>query len=179
MKIVIIGLGIQGHKRLLASSMDTILKVDPVVAACDFKSIYQVPLSEYDAAIVATPDALKFEIIKYLLKKVLPKSKWPSIRVNTFFSFLKYGILIEFGYYLTVDKKSCKKKSSAKQRPVENKSSHNRLCRGIKKTFYLIDTVFCVEWNNCSFKLSTRMNTGFNSSKDLKYGYSYNKGYSQ
>jgi hypothetical protein len=107
--------------------------------------------------------------IKYLLKKVLPKSKWPSIRVNTFFSFLKYGILIEFGYYLTVDKKSCKKKSSAKQRPVENKSSHYRLCRGIKKTFYLIDTVFCVEWNNCSFKLSTRMNTGFNSSKDLKY----------
>jgi predicted dehydrogenase len=67
MKIVIIGLGIQGHKRLFASSKDTFIKVDPVATACDFKSIYQVPLSEYDAAIVATPDALKFEIIKYLV----------------------------------------------------------------------------------------------------------------
>ena len=89
MKIVIIGLGIQGHKRLLASSMDMILKVDPVVAACDFKSIYQVPLSEYDAAIVATPDALKFEIIKYLLKNK------KHILVEKPLSFSKHSQFIE------------------------------------------------------------------------------------
>ncbi len=67
MKVVIIGLGIQGKKRLTVAGPHVAATVDPFVPGADFKQIEQVPLDRYDAAIVCTPDQQKIDILTYLL----------------------------------------------------------------------------------------------------------------
>jgi predicted dehydrogenase len=67
MKVVVIGLGIQGKKRLTVAGADVAATVDPFVGSADFKHIEQVPLDRYQAAIVSTPDQQKLEILAYLL----------------------------------------------------------------------------------------------------------------
>ncbi|MDC0349111.1 Gfo/Idh/MocA family oxidoreductase [Alphaproteobacteria bacterium] len=69
MKVVIIGLGVQGKKRKKFAGKEVSFTVDPVSKEADFKSIEEVPIDSYDAALCCIPDAPKFEIIKYLLKK--------------------------------------------------------------------------------------------------------------
>ena len=67
MKVVIVGLGVQGRKRLAVAGPDVVATVDPVVPTARFKSIRDVPLDAYDAALVCTPDRTKIEALKYLL----------------------------------------------------------------------------------------------------------------
>jgi scyllo-inositol 2-dehydrogenase (NADP+) len=67
MKVVIIGLGIQGKKRLAVAGPHVTATVDPFVPTADFKNIEQVPLDRYEAAIVSTPDQQKIDILSYLL----------------------------------------------------------------------------------------------------------------
>lgn len=66
-KVVVVGLGIQGKKRLKFAGADVVATVDPVVAAADHKKIEDVPLSNYDAALVSTPDDAKASLIRTLL----------------------------------------------------------------------------------------------------------------
>ena len=54
MKVVIIGLGIQGKKRLAVAGSQVAATVDPFVPTADFKNIEQVPLDRYQAAVVAS-----------------------------------------------------------------------------------------------------------------------------
>ena len=66
MKVAVVGLGIQGKKRLKIAGADAVATVDPVVAA-DTKKIEDVPLKNYDAALLCVPDDAKYALIKYLL----------------------------------------------------------------------------------------------------------------
>lgn len=69
MRVVIIGLGIQGYKRRAVAGSDVMGTVDPVIAGADFKRIEEVPLDRYDAACVCVPDAAKMPILEYLLSR--------------------------------------------------------------------------------------------------------------
>ncbi len=67
MRTVVIGLGIQGAKRLKFAGQDAVATVDPVAAKADHKKIQDIPLDRYDAALVCTPDDAKLSIVKHLL----------------------------------------------------------------------------------------------------------------
>jgi scyllo-inositol 2-dehydrogenase (NADP+) len=68
MRVIIVGLGIQGRKRRAVAGGDAIATVDPVVADADFRSVQQVPLASFDAALVCTPDEAKIELLTFLLE---------------------------------------------------------------------------------------------------------------
>jgi scyllo-inositol 2-dehydrogenase (NADP+) len=68
MRVIVAGLGIQGKKRSLVAGPDLVATVDPVNPDAKYKSVLDVPLSDYDAALVCTPDSAKIELLTYLLK---------------------------------------------------------------------------------------------------------------
>ena len=70
MKVVVVGLGIQGKKRLAIAGSDAVATVDPVQSQAQYKAIESVPLENYDAALVCTPDGAKLPILRYLLSNV-------------------------------------------------------------------------------------------------------------
>ncbi|PYS24686.1 MAG: gfo/Idh/MocA family oxidoreductase [Acidobacteria bacterium] len=67
MRIVVIGLGVQGKKRKAVAADDLVACVDLALSGADYRSIEDVPLASFDAALVCTPDQAKFEILRYLL----------------------------------------------------------------------------------------------------------------
>lgn len=88
MKTLVIGLGVQGKKRRFFCGTDFVAAVDPVNPEADYSAVQDVPLSDYDAALVCLPDAPKYEVIKYLLlnkKHVLvEKPLWVPQREQLF-----------------------------------------------------------------------------------------------
>jgi predicted dehydrogenase len=68
MRVVVVGLGIQGRKRLAIAGPDAVASVDPEVAEAGFRSLKDVPLERYDAALLCVPDAAKLELLEYLLE---------------------------------------------------------------------------------------------------------------
>ena len=68
MKVVVVGLGIQGKKRLAIAGVDVAATVDPVKPEAQYKCIEDVPRGNYDGALVCTPDAAKLPILRYLLE---------------------------------------------------------------------------------------------------------------
>jgi scyllo-inositol 2-dehydrogenase (NADP+) len=60
-------MGVQGAKRRAAAGPDYVASVDPARPGADFKSVRDVPLARYDAALVCTPDEPKAEVLEYLL----------------------------------------------------------------------------------------------------------------
>ena len=67
MRVVIIGLGVQGRKRLAVAGDEVVATVDPVVPEARYDAIEEVPLELFDAALVCTPDSSKLDILRYLL----------------------------------------------------------------------------------------------------------------
>lgn len=67
MRVIVVGLGVQGRKRLAAAGSDVVATVDPYSAEADYQRIQDVPLESYDAALLCIPDEPKIEIITYLL----------------------------------------------------------------------------------------------------------------
>jgi scyllo-inositol 2-dehydrogenase (NADP+) len=67
MRVVIVGLGVQGNKRLAIAGKDAVATVDPVAPEARYRGIEEVPLSDYDAALVCTPDSVKIPLLTYLL----------------------------------------------------------------------------------------------------------------
>lgn len=67
MRVIIVGLGVQGRKRLAVAGSEAVATVDPISLEADYRSIEEVPLDSYDAALLCIPDAPKIEIITYLL----------------------------------------------------------------------------------------------------------------
>lgn len=67
MRVVIVGYGVQGKKRLFVAGREAVGVVDPLFAEADFRDIRDVPLGSYDAAVLCVPDGLKVEILEYLL----------------------------------------------------------------------------------------------------------------
>lgn len=68
MKAIVVGLGIQGEKRRKFAGTDYVASVDPAVAQADYRSADQVPLADYDAALVCVPDAAKVDLLRYFLQ---------------------------------------------------------------------------------------------------------------
>ena len=68
MKVAVVGLGIQGKKRLAIAGSDVAATVDPVQPEAQYKSIEDVPRGNYEGALVCTPDAAKLPILRYLLE---------------------------------------------------------------------------------------------------------------
>ena len=67
MRVVVVGLGIQGKKRKAIAGDEVVACVDVTATGVDYKTIDEVPLSSYDAALVCTPDQEKLDILRYLL----------------------------------------------------------------------------------------------------------------
>lgn len=67
MKIVVVGLGVQGGKRQRFAGPDFAAAVDPVHPDACYRHIADVPLSSYAAALVCTPDEPKIAVLEYLL----------------------------------------------------------------------------------------------------------------
>ncbi len=67
MRVIVVGLGVQGHKRREFAGEDFIASVDPVNLSADYKNCEDVPLSAYDAALLCVPDEPKVELITYFL----------------------------------------------------------------------------------------------------------------
>jgi predicted dehydrogenase len=68
MRVVIVGLGVQGRKRRAVAGSDAVASVDPVNPEADYRFLTDVPLSAYDAALVCTPDDAKLEQLSYLFE---------------------------------------------------------------------------------------------------------------
>tara|TARA_B100000700_G_scaffold319862_1_gene415946 strand:- start:3310 stop:4236 length:927 start_codon:yes stop_codon:yes gene_type:complete len=66
-KVIIVGLGVQGKKRLKYAKSDCVATIDPIVKSADFKSIYDVPVNLYNTVILCVPDNKKIKIIQYCI----------------------------------------------------------------------------------------------------------------
>jgi scyllo-inositol 2-dehydrogenase (NADP+) len=67
MRVVVAGLGVQGHKRSRVAGADVVATVDPSVAEAQYRRIEDVPLGNYDAALACVPDEPKITMLEYLL----------------------------------------------------------------------------------------------------------------
>jgi len=68
LRVIVVGLGIQGKKRLAIAGAEAAGTVDPAQSLAQYKVIEDVPLDHYDGALVCTPDAVKLPILRYLMK---------------------------------------------------------------------------------------------------------------
>lgn len=67
MRVIVVGLGVQGRKRLAIAGKEVVATVDPFNAEAGYKRVEDVPLSSYDAALLCIPDDAKLELAAYLL----------------------------------------------------------------------------------------------------------------
>ncbi|HIJ83247.1 MAG: Oxidoreductase, NAD-binding [Magnetococcales bacterium] len=66
MRVVIVGLGIQGKKRHHFAGRDVVATVD-TAAKADYGRLEEVPVDLYDAALLCVPDAPKIDLIRHLI----------------------------------------------------------------------------------------------------------------
>lgn len=69
MRVVVAGLGVQGRKRLAVAGRDVVATVDPVAPEARYRRIEDVPVGDYDAALVCAPDQAKLPLLSYLLAR--------------------------------------------------------------------------------------------------------------
>lgn len=69
MKVIVVGLGVQGYKRRSAAGDDYVAAVDPVNREAEFRRLEEVPLERYDAALLCVPDEPKVALLSYLLAR--------------------------------------------------------------------------------------------------------------
>jgi scyllo-inositol 2-dehydrogenase (NADP+) len=67
MRVVIVGLGVQGRKRCAVAGADVVATVDPSVTDAEFRDLAEVSADRYDAALLCTPDAAKPALLRRLL----------------------------------------------------------------------------------------------------------------
>ncbi len=67
MRVIVVGLGVQGHKRRKFAGADFVAAVDPLNTQAEYRKIEDVPLDSYDAALACIPDEPKIEVLSYLL----------------------------------------------------------------------------------------------------------------
>ena len=68
MKILIVGLGVQGLKRKKLLCDHKILTVDKKNKKADYKNIKDVPKKNYDIVFLCTPDNTKYSLLKYCIE---------------------------------------------------------------------------------------------------------------
>jgi predicted dehydrogenase len=67
MRVIVAGLGVQGHKRRAFAGKDYVASVDPVNPEADFRRIEDVPVDRYDAVLACIPDEPKTELLGYCI----------------------------------------------------------------------------------------------------------------
>ena len=67
MRVIVVGLGVQGYKRRSHAGADIVASVDPVNPEADYRELSQIPLAHYDAVLACVPDDPKFGIVRYCL----------------------------------------------------------------------------------------------------------------
>ncbi len=67
MRVIVVGLGVQGRKRLAVAGKDVVATVDPFNQEAQYRQVRDVPLGHYDAALLCIPDQPKLDTIGYLL----------------------------------------------------------------------------------------------------------------
>jgi scyllo-inositol 2-dehydrogenase (NADP+) len=67
MRVVVAGLGVQGHKRRRIAGSDFVAAVDPVNREAEYRAVEDVPRGSYDAVLACIPDEPKIAILDYLL----------------------------------------------------------------------------------------------------------------
>ena len=69
MKVLVVGLGVQGKKRKnILNKKQFYASVDPKNKKATFNDIKEADLNEYDSVFICTPDNEKLKIINYCLK---------------------------------------------------------------------------------------------------------------
>jgi predicted dehydrogenase len=68
MRVLVVGMGVQGIKRKRAAGSAVVATVDPVIADADYRDVRDVPLNSFDAALLCIPDDPKVSLISYLLE---------------------------------------------------------------------------------------------------------------
>ena len=66
MRVVIVGMGVQGNKRKKFLGRDFAYSVDKFKKA-DFQSISEVPLNKFDTVFACVPDKQKLQIANYCI----------------------------------------------------------------------------------------------------------------
>jgi scyllo-inositol 2-dehydrogenase (NADP+) len=69
MRVIVVGLGVQGYKRRKFAGADYVTAVDPVNPDAPYRSSYDVPLGDYDAVLACIPDKPKIELLRYFLSQ--------------------------------------------------------------------------------------------------------------
>ena len=67
MRAIVVGLGVQGHKRRRFAGPDHVAAVENKNTDAQYRDVKDVPLGAYDAALVCTPDEAKLALLEYLL----------------------------------------------------------------------------------------------------------------
>lgn len=67
MRTLVVGLGIQGNKRMAVAGPDVVATADPLVPGAQYRTVEDVPLETFDRALVCTPDDAKEALLTYLL----------------------------------------------------------------------------------------------------------------
>ena len=67
MRVIVVGLGVQGKKRQAVAGEEVVATVDPVHPDATYRKIEDVPLESYDAALLCIPDEPKIVMLEYLL----------------------------------------------------------------------------------------------------------------
>jgi scyllo-inositol 2-dehydrogenase (NADP+) len=68
MRAIVVGLGVQGHKRQRFAGTDFVASIDPKNTAANLRDIREVPVDKYDSALLCVPDAAKVELLYYLIE---------------------------------------------------------------------------------------------------------------
>jgi scyllo-inositol 2-dehydrogenase (NADP+) len=66
-RVIVVGLGVQGNKRRKFAGDDFVAAVDPVNPEALYRNVEDVPVASYDAALVCVPDEPKVGVLNYLL----------------------------------------------------------------------------------------------------------------
>lgn len=66
-RVLILGLGVQGRKRMAFCGPELAGTVDPHVGDAGHRSVTDVPLDSYDAVLACIPDEAKVPVLEYLL----------------------------------------------------------------------------------------------------------------
>lgn len=69
MKIIVVGLGVQGYKRRAVAKDEFVAAVDPANPEAQYRRVEDVPTDQYDAALVCVPDQPKVALLEYLLSR--------------------------------------------------------------------------------------------------------------
>jgi len=68
MRVVVVGLGVQGYKRRRFAGSDFVCSADTRNPDANFRDVREVALDSFDAALLCVPDSAKIELLDYLVE---------------------------------------------------------------------------------------------------------------